>query len=246
MQVMKQKKNQLKEIIIELKKQENKKDKKILERFFKTGEGEYGEGDVFLGIRVPKQRKIAKKYLDLTKKEIEKLLNSKYHEFRMTGLIILIEKYQKGNEKTKKQIVKTYKNNFKNINNWDLVDVSAPKIFGDYLLKQENKKTINKILTEMSTSKNMWERRIAIISTLTFIKNNQFKQTIKLSKKYLKDKEDLMHKATGWMLREIGKKEKTVLINFLEENHQIMPRTMLRYSLEKLTEKEKEKYMKKN
>lgn len=225
----------------ELQSQENKRKAKIHQRFFKTGKGEYGEGDVFLGITVPLQRKIAKKYYDLNLKDIEILLKSKIHEYRFTALVILIQKFKQGNNKEQKQIFNFYIKNAKRINNWDLVDTTAAHIAGKYLLNKNKERTI---LYKLSKSKNLWEKRIAIIATQTFIRNKEFEDTIKLSEIYLNEKHDLMHKAVGWMLREIGKKEEKVLTNFLEKYSKIMPRTMLRYSLERLSKKQREKYMK--
>ncbi|MFA5228478.1 MAG: DNA alkylation repair protein [Candidatus Paceibacterota bacterium] len=209
---------------------------KILSRFFKTGKGEYGEGDIFLGIVVPVQRIIAKKHKDVSLKEVQKLLNSEIHEYRLTGLLILVEKYKE----EKELIYNFYIKNFKNINNWDLVDLTAPKIMGDFL-EGKNKD----ILYSLSISSNLWERRIAIVTTFAFIKNNDFKDALKISKILLNDKHDLIHKAVGWMLREIGKRNKEKEKEFLNKYYQFMPRTMLRYSIEKFNPKEKEFYMKK-
>jgi len=170
---------------------------KILQRFFKTGKGEYGEGDLFLGINVAEQRKMAKKYQFLTLKELRGLLSSSYHEHRLTSLLILVIKYSKSNEAGKKEIANFYLKNTKYINNWDLVDSSADKIIGNYLLEKDRK-----ILYKLAKSANIWERRIAIMATFQFIKNNQFKDTIKVSELLIRDEHDLIHKAVGWMLRE--------------------------------------------
>jgi 3-methyladenine DNA glycosylase AlkD len=213
---------------------------KIFLRFFKTGPGQYGEGDKFLGLTMPEQRAIAKKYIDISLNESEKLIQSPYHEHRMTGLIILTYKYLKADEKLKKEIYELYINNYNQINNWDLVDVTAPNIVGSYLL-DKNKK----ILYDFATSNHLWKKRISIISTFTFIKNNQFKDTIKISEILLKDNHDLIHKAVGWMLREMGKRDEKELLNFLDKYHKTMPRTMLRYSLEKLTDEQRKYYMQK-
>jgi len=224
----------LSQLIQELQTLQNPEQAKQLQRFFKTKKGEYGEGDIFLGIKVPIQRKIANKYnLNLT--ELQSLLSSKIHEHRLTALFILIKKYQKTKDK---ESINFYLKNTKNINNWDLVDLSAPKILGDYLLNKE--KTI---LYKLANSKNLWENRIAILSTFTFIKNNQFQDSLNLSKLFLKHKHDLIHKATGWMLREIGKKDLTVLEQFLKTNYKQMPRTMLRYSIERLEETKRQFYL---
>jgi 3-methyladenine DNA glycosylase AlkD len=209
---------------------------KILSRFFKTGKGEYGEGDIFLGIVVPIQRAIAKKYKDVSLKEIQKLLDSKIHEYRLTGLLVLVEKYKEDKE----LVYNFYIKNFRNINNWDLVDLTAPKIMGDFL-KDKNRD----ILYSLATSNNLWEKRISIVATFAFIKDNDFKDTLKISEILLKDEHDLIHKAVGWMLREVGKRNKDLEKEFLDKYYRIMPRTMLRYSIEKFDPKEKEFYMKK-
>jgi 3-methyladenine DNA glycosylase AlkD len=239
----------------ELKKKSIKKKAIILQKFFKTKKGDYGEKDVFIGVSVPEQRKIAKNNISITLKKIQELLNSRIHEERQTALIILILKYnktKKDNNIIKKEIILKnifdfYLKNIKNINNWDLVDVSAPKIVGDYLLE---KKSERKILFELANTKKtknsfewLWRKRIAIVSTQKFIKNNDFKATIKLAKKYLKEKHDLLHKATGWMLREIGKRDEKTLNKFLDKHYKEMPRTMLRYAIEKFDEEERKKYL---
>ncbi len=213
---------------------------KILQKFFKTGKGEYGEGDIFLGIIAPKQREIVKKYFKQTSlNNIQKLLNSKIHEYRLVGILILVEKFKKADEKFKKEIFNFYLKNTKKINNWDLVDLSAPNIVGDFLLNKNSK-----VLYNLVRSKNLWERRISIISTLAFIYQNKFEHTIKISKILLKDKHDLIHKAVGWMLREIGKRDEQELIKFLNKYVLQMPRTTLRYSIEKLPEKKRKYYLK--
>ena len=223
----------------ELKEASDPKRAEILQRFFKTKKGEYGYGDIFLGIAVPEQRKIIKKYKHLKLKEITELLQSKIHEHRFCALALLIEKYKKGNEKTKKEVVKIYLENTKYINNWDLVDISAYKIIGHYLYKKPKK-----ILYQLAKSLSLWERRIAIVTTFYFIKNGNNNLTFELAKILLKDKEDLIHKATGWMLREAGKRDEESLNNFLESYSKEMPRTMLRYSIEKFNKKEKNKFLK--
>jgi 3-methyladenine DNA glycosylase AlkD len=214
---------------------------KILQGFFKTGPGQYGEGDIFLGIIVPEQRKVAKKHKDLSLPEIQKLLSSKIHEYRLTALFILVDKYKRADLKGKSEIFDFYLKNASlgNINNWDLVDLSAPNITGDYLLNKDRK-----ILYCLAKSDNLWERRIAILSAFAFIRQNQFDDALKISEILLKDKHDLIHKAVGWMLREVGKRDQNVLESFLEENCKTMPRTMLRYSIEKFDKSGKEKYMK--
>ena len=210
---------------------------KILSRFFKTGKGQYGEGDIFLGVTVPTLRIIVKKYYkEISLREVQKLLNSKIHEYRLTALLILVEKYKEDKE----LIYNTYIKNFRNINNWNLVDLTAPKIMGDFL-KDKNRD----ILYSLATSNNLWEKRISIVATFAFIKDNDFKDTLKISEILLKDEHDLIHKAVGWMLREVGKRNKDLEKEFLDKYYRIMPRTMLRYSIEKFDPKEKEFYMKK-
>jgi 3-methyladenine DNA glycosylase AlkD len=227
-------------ILKELKSKKNKEQAKNLSRFFKTGKGHYGEGDIFWGIKVPVQREVVKKFKEASLKDIQELLNSKVHEHRLAGLLILVEKYKKA--ENKREIYDFYLKNTKNINNWDLVDLTAPNIVGSFLL--ENKKE-RKILYSLVKSKNLWERRIAILSTFTLLREKDFKDVLKISEMLLKDEHDLIHKAVGWMLRELGKRDKDVEIEFLEKYCKVMPRTMLRYSLEKFNTKEREKYMKK-
>ena len=218
---------------------------KILSGFFKTGKGQYGEGDIFLGIVVPEQRKIAKEFSDITLEDIQELLSSKIHEKRMIGLFILIKKYEKAcktqDEKTKKEIFELYLFNAKknNINNWDLVDLSAPNIPGNYLLDKKRD-----ILYSLVKSQNLWERRIAILATFAFIRAKDFEDTLKISEILLNDSHDLMHKSVGWMLREVGKRDVLVLEKFLKKHYKNMPRTMLRYSIEKFDKSKRDKYLK--
>ncbi len=224
----------------ELKSLQNKKQAEILQRFFKTGKGEYGEGDIFFGIKVPVQRSVAKKY-DLKLNEIQELLNSKIHEERLVSLLVLINKYNKTKDmKTKKEIFYFYLNNTTKINNWDLVDLSSPNIVGDFLLKNYSKK---EILYKLAKSKNLWEKRISIVSTYAFIRENKFEDTLAISQNLLGDSHDLIHKAVGWMLREIGKRDEKVLENFLKKHYKNMPRTMLRYSIEKFPEEKRKRYL---
>ena len=215
---------------------------KILARFFKTGKGEYGEGDIFLGIIVPEQRKIAQKYSKLTIANLKELLACRIHEYRLIALLILVDKYKKGSKKDKEGIFKFYLKQAKqgNINNWDLVDLSAPKILGDYLFAIDKS-----ILYNLAKSTNLWERRIAVLSTLNFIKKKRFTETIKISKILISDKEDLIHKAVGWMLREVGKKDLHQEIKFLDKYYKKMPRTMLRYAIEKFKDKDRQNYLNK-
>jgi len=207
------------------------------QRFFKTGKGEYGEGDRFLGIRVPVLRKLAKQYSELSLIEIHKLLKSIYHEERLCALFLLVQKFEISKHE-KSVIYRFYLNNTKYINSWDLVDCSAYKIVGVYL-DDKNKSPLYKL----AKSKDLWERRIAIISTLHFIKNNQFDDTLEISKKLLNDREELIHKAVGWMLREVGKQDPKVERAFLLNCYKKMPRMMLRYAIEKFPEPERKKYL---
>ncbi len=213
-----------------------------LQWFFKTGKCEYGEGDIFLGITVPKLREISKKYQNLKLNDLQKLLESKIHEHRLSALMVLRFKYEnkKTNERLKKEIVRFYLSNTKKINNWDLVDLSCHYILGNWLLDKDRR-----ILYKLSISKNLWERRIAIISTFAFIHEKQFQDSLKISEILLQDNQDLIHKAVGWVLREVGKKDKQTEINFLDKHYKTMPRTMLRYAIEKFSEKERKFYLKK-
>jgi 3-methyladenine DNA glycosylase AlkD len=221
----------------DLQRLKNPKKAKIYQRFFKTGKGEYGEGDKFLGLTVPDQRKIAKKYQDLSLSDLQKLLNTKTHEYRSTALLILVLKYEKTKEKEKKKIVNFYLKNTRNINNWDLVDSSAYKILGSYLLNKDKR-----ILSKLARSKNLWERRIAMLASFEFIKNNKFKEALKIAKILVNDEHDLIHKAVGWMLREIGKRDQRVEERFLRRHYQTMPRTMLRYAIERFDRKKRDFY----
>lgn len=224
----------------ELQKLKDSKRAKILSGFFKTGKGEYGQGDIFLGVTVPKQRQVAKKYIDLDLKELQKLLSGKIHEHRLTSLLILVDKYKKADEALKKKIFNFYLKSSKNINNWDLVDLSAPNIIGDFLLNKDKL-----ILYKLAKSKNLWEKRISILATYAFIKNNQFNDTLKISQILLKDSHDLIHKAVGWMLREVGKRNQEIEEQFLKKHFQNMPRTMLRYAIEKFPEEKRKFYLEK-
>ncbi len=219
----------------------NSEKAKVLSGFFKTAKGQYGEGDKFLGIVVPEQRKIVKKYFkSLELADLQNLLDSDIHEYRLVAVLSLVAQYTKADDKTKKQIYDFYLKNAKRVNNWDLVDLSAPNIVGDYLLNKDRK-----ILYKLLKSKNLWERRISILATFTFIRNNKFEDTLKISEELLSDKHDLIHKATGWMLRELGKRDQKRLEEFLEENIKKMPRTCLRYAIEKFPEEQRKAYLKK-
>lgn len=261
----------------ELRKLANKDKAVILSRFFKTGKGEYGEGDKFLGVVVPEQRRLVKEFVDevvqnqavrsrtssepevrLRTVEIQNILQSPFHEERLTGLLILVELYKRAkkikDEKSQKNIFNFYLKNIPYINNWDLVDLSAPNIVGDYIFNNflaqseaEGSKNKNKtFLFQLAKSKNIWARRVAILATFTFIRNNRFEEILELSQFLLikqKEKHDLMHKAIGWMLREVGKRDKKVLEKFLNKFSNKIPRTTLRYAIEKFSEVERKKYL---
>lgn len=233
-------KKQRKNIEQELKNAGSQEKAKILQRFFKTSPGEYGEGDVFLGITMPKQRSLARAHEHISLENIQKLIKSKYHEFRMTGFIILLNKYRKSStENERERIIKFFLRNLKQINNWDLVDVITPGLLGDWLYAKNRD-----LLYKFAVSKNLWERRIAILATFHFIKRGDFKDTLKIAKVLLTDQEDLIHKAVGWMLREVGKRDLPTLLQFLDTNHREMPRTTLRYAIEKLPEVKRQHYLK--
>jgi len=225
-----------KNIITALKKKSGKKRAEASAWFFKTGKGEYGEGDIFWGLTVPEQRTIAKQYSDASLTTIDKLMKSKVHEQRLTGLLILLQQYQKNPDK---KLVNFYLDRTKWVNNWDLVDLTAHKILGHHLIDKKRN-----ILYKLAKSKVLWERRIAIISCFAFINQNDFRDAIKLAELLLHDDHDLMHKAVGWVLREIGKKDLAVEEKFLKKHYKTMPRTMLRYAIERFEEKKRQRYLK--
>jgi 3-methyladenine DNA glycosylase AlkD len=211
----------------------------ILQRFFKTGKGQYGEGDIFMGVMVPDTRKVAIKYKDIDFESIKTLLYSKVHEERLCALLILVEKNKKTNEKEKKEIFNFYIKHSKQANNWDLVDLSAVKIVGEYLFDKDKS-----ILYDFAESKCIWQRRISVIATFCFIKSNKFTDALKIARILLKDKEELIHKAVGWMLREVGKRNLKSEEDFLQKNFKNLPRVTLRYSIEKFPEDKRKKYLK--
>ena len=211
-----------------------------LQKFFKTGPGQYGEGDVFLGVVVPHTRGIAKANLQTPFTEIRKLLKSKYHEARLCALLIITERFKKASEKDRKEIFGFYLKNTSCANNWDLVDLSCPTVVGEYLLDKDRD-----ILYKLAKSKCLWEQRIAIVSTYAFIRKNDFFDTLELSERLFIHKHDLMHKAVGWMLREVGKRDRKTLTDFLEEYATKMPRTTLRYAIEHYPEAERQYFLKK-
>jgi 3-methyladenine DNA glycosylase AlkD len=209
------------------------------QRFFKTGKGEYGEGDRFLGIRVPVLRKLAREYKDLTLTDASRLLTSEFHEERLLSLLILVSLFSKGSEKEKYAVYQAYLKNTRYINNWDLVDSSAQHIVGAYLWTRNRKP-----LYRLAQSKKLWERRISIMSTFHFIKRNDVEDALSLSEILKNDPEDLIHKAVGWMLREIGNRNRAIEERFLKKHYKDMPRTMLRYAIEKFPEKKRLTYLK--
>jgi 3-methyladenine DNA glycosylase AlkD len=211
-----------------------------LQRYFKTGKGEYGEGDIFLGIRVPVVRKIVGKYRAISLDAVIEFLQSPLHEERLFALIILTDTFKKADQKEREKIYKLYLNNTEYINNWDLVDISAGKIAGAYLFEQDRSP-----LYLLARSDVLWERRIGIMSTSYFITQNDFTDTLKIAEILLKDKEDLIHKAVGWMLREVGKRNIDTEENFLKKHYLSMPRTMLRYAIEKFPEEKRQWYLNK-
>lgn len=223
------------DIIRELRRHSDNEKKVVLPRFFKTGKGEYGEGDMFLGVVVPETRKVAKLFKGSSYEVIEALLENEWHECRLCGLLILVEKYKKKPD----EAVRFYLDHTEGINNWDLVDLSAPYILGHYLVTNDD----HNVLYELVASSDMWEQRIAVVSTLTLIRHGLFTDTIRLAEMLLDTRHDLIQKAVGWMLREIGKRDKDCLIAFLEQNRNKMPRTMLRYAIEHFSPEQRKSLM---
>ena len=207
--------------------------------FFKTGKGDYGEGDKFLGIDTPSQRKLAKKYRDLRLSDLARLLRSRMHEHRGTTLLILVDQYRRGDAATKEKIFNFYLKHTRHTNNWDLVDCSAAYIVGEHLVGRSRA-----VLYQLAASSSVWERRIAIIATAAFIRRGDLKETFAIAERLLADDSDLIHKATGWMLREAGKRLPEQLTRFLKRNYSRMPRTALRYAIEKLPQRERKNALK--
>lgn len=223
----------------ELRENSDKSRAETLQHFFKTGPGEYGEGDQFLGVRVPETRRVAQRYRALPLNDTLALLQSPIHEERLLALIILTKKYRKGTPDEQSAIYREYLKNTRYINNWDLVDTSAENIAGAYLYKRSRNQ-----LYVLARSENLWERRIAIMSTFYFIKNDEFEETLKIAEILAADAEDLIHKAVGWMLREVGKRDRNAEESFLKQHYRCMPRTMLRYAIEKFPEDVRQQYLK--
>ena len=233
--------NKASDVVKELECLKNSEKIKVFKRFFKTNEGEYGYGDMFWGISVPQVRGISKRYfLDISFDEIKVLINHRIHEVRLTGYLILTYQYEKSDNERRKDIFDFYLNNLSGCNNWDLVDLSCYKIVGEYVLRNKEKR---KRLYKLSKSRNLWQQRISIVSTYPMIKRKEFEDTLNISKLLLSHKHDLIHKAVGWMLREVGKQDMNVLRKFLNENINTIPRTTLRYSIERMNESERKKYL---
>ena len=231
----------VKEVINALKTLATEDHRKTNEWFFKTGKGEYGYGDIFLGVTAPDIRRIAKKFSqEISLQELTELIQSPIHEVRLCALIILVNKYKK---EEPDRIYHYYLKHLNSVNNWDLVDTSAPHIVGDYLYKNPEK---SKILLDFSHSENLWVRRISIVSTFAFIKNNDFNKTFEIAKLLLNDDHDLIHKAVGWMLREIYKRDERLIKRFLRQNYAQIPRTTLRYAIERMDKEERLLYLKGN
>ncbi|OGW39308.1 MAG: DNA alkylation repair protein [Nitrospirae bacterium GWD2_57_9] len=210
----------------------------ILRGFFKTGPGQYGEGDIFLGVTVPVLRKLAKECKKTSAADAFRLLRSSIHEERLLALFLLIERYRKGDDSQKKEIYEGYLKSTRYINNWDLVDLSAPNIVGNYLSGRSRKP-----LYDLARSSSLWDRRIAILATFSFIRQNQFSETIKIAKILISDEHDLIHKAVGWMLREVGKRNLSIEEEYLLAHYRKMPRTMLRYAIERFPEDRRKQYL---
>ena len=232
----------LSELKKEIKLKSSEKKSNSSKRFFKTGVGQYGEGDCFLGVTVPEIRSLAKQALAFNLKDIKILLDSKWHEERLIALLILVYQYQK-NCSDQKEIFDFYLRNTSRINNWDLVDTSADKIIGAYTYHQIKRTETKRLLNHLASSHDLWERRIAILTCFYYIRQNDFDFILMLTKKLIKDEHDLIHKALGWMLREMGKRNKKILVTFLDEYNEQMPRTMLRYAIEKFSVTERKKFL---
>lgn len=210
----------------------------VLSSFFQTKEGQYAHGDVFLGVTVPQTRKVVGPYKNLPLSEVTKLLQNKYHECRFAALVILVNKFELVDEAEREAIYNFYLNHTEYINNWDFVDLSSHKIVGAWLLDKDRTK-----LYDLAKSSWLWDQRIAIVATWAFIRNNEFEDTLSLSEYFMTHPHHLINKACGWMLREVGKRDKTTLTQYLDKFAPQMPRVMLRYSIEKLSEEERKSYL---
>ena len=226
------------QLINELKEHADPEKAKHSTRFFKSGSGEYGEGDEFLGIKVPPQRKVAKKFREMPLDEVAKLLHNKYHEVRLTAAYLLVYKVEKGDEQTLEAVTECYLNNLSGINNWDLVDSSCHQILGRYFEDKERD-----LLYDFARAEDLWKKRIAMITCYHFIRNEDFEDALYIAEILLDDDHDLIHKAVGWMLREIGNRDLATEESFLKKHYQTMPRTMLRYAIEKFEEPIRLKYL---
>jgi len=234
--------NSLHQLKEDLKQFANPGKAKFFPRFFKAGSGDYGEGDIFIGVTVPNQRQVAKKYASEIKiSNVLKLLKSQIHEHRLTALLIFVLKFNRGDKDTRKQIVTLYLANTQWVNNWDLVDSSADKILGAWL--SENPPSARKILDRLAQSQLIWERRIAMIATYYFIKQNEYKDALRIAGILINDQHDLIHKAVGWMLREVGKRDQKTEEDFLKIHYKTMPRTALRYAIEKFPPQKRLAYL---
>ena len=231
--------NQVPDIKYEIRKLANNKTAKLSQRFFKTGKGQYGEGDIYLGIRVLVLRKIAKNFRRISLAEVSKLLESKFHEERLLSILMLVNLFKSGDEDDQELIYELYLDKTKFINNWDIVDISAGNIVGAFLFEKDKAPLYRLVFSE-----NLWERRIAIVATFYFIRNDEFDDTLKIAEILFTDKEDLIHKAVGWMLREVGKRVIEIEEEFLVEHYLKMPSTMLRYAIERFPETRRKMYLK--
>jgi 3-methyladenine DNA glycosylase AlkD len=211
---------------------------RVSARYFKTGAGEYGEGDAFLGLPVPAQRRLARRWAHLPLRDLAALLNSRWHEHRLTALMIVSQRFRKAGRAERDRLARFYLTHRRRINNWDLVDTSAPQVLGCWLLDRPRG-----ILDRLAGSRSLWDRRIAVLATQTFLRHGQFDDTLRLAERLLSDREDLMHKAVGWMLRVAGDCDPKVLRGFLGRHAARMPRTMLRYAIEKLPEPERRRWL---
>ncbi|MDR3236755.1 MAG: DNA alkylation repair protein [Prevotellaceae bacterium] len=226
-------------ILDELRSAANPEKAAFLQRFFKTGKGQYAEGDVLLGIAAPLTRSIVRQCPPLPLADVRALLESEYHEARLAALLLLVKQFKKAKEPERKAIFDFYLANARRVNNWDLVDLSCRDVVGLYLLDKDDRS----VLYRLAASENLWEQRIAVVSTWTFIKHRQFDDTLALAGALLAHKHDLMHKAVGWMLREVGKKDRPTLVVFLEKHRTQMPRTALRYAIEHFAPGERAYFM---